>query len=144
MPLAYASAVFAADVDQAWTLVRDFNGLPAWHPAIASSTLDGAEPATVGAVRTLTMPDGGVVREQLIAVDEPDRSYTYDILTSPFAVRSYRSTIRLRPITTTGHTFAEWYVHFDADAADEQALTRTFADDVFAAGLAALGAHLGQ
>jgi len=28
-----------------WARVRDFNGLPNWHPAIADSRIEGGEPA---------------------------------------------------------------------------------------------------
>ena len=29
----YRSAIISASADKVWTLVRDFNGLPKWHPA---------------------------------------------------------------------------------------------------------------
>ncbi len=33
MPRPYSSAVIPASADEVWGLVRDFNGLPGWHPA---------------------------------------------------------------------------------------------------------------
>lgn len=143
MALAYASAVIDAESGEVWGLVRDFGGLPGWHPAIATSEIEGAAAPSVGAVRRLTTPDGGVIRERLVGLDDAARSYTYEIIESPFAVRSYRATIRLLPITATGGTFAEWYAHFDAEASDEPELTSNFEEGVFAAGLAALQARLG-
>ncbi|MBE9373001.1 SRPBCC family protein [Saccharopolyspora sp. HNM0983] len=142
MAVAYASAVIGAEPDEVWELARDFGGLPGWHPAIATSEIEGGGAPSVGAVRRLTTPDGGVIRERLVALDDAQRSYTYDIIESPFAVRSYRATIHLLPITATGGTFAEWYAHFDADAADEPDLRRNFERGVFATGLAALGTRL--
>ena len=44
MPRPYASAVIPASVEQVWDLARDFNGLPAWHPAIEGSSLDSGGP----------------------------------------------------------------------------------------------------
>lgn len=71
-------------------------------------------------MRRLTLAGEGAVRERLVSLDDTDRSYTYDILESPFPVRSYRSTIRVAPITATGESFVEWWCHYDADGSDER------------------------
>ncbi|GAA1233290.1 SRPBCC family protein [Prauserella halophila] len=139
MPRPYASGIVPGDVDEVWRRVRDFNGLPAFHPGIASSEIEPGHNATdVGAVRKLTLADGGVVREQLLALDDLGRSYTYNILDGPFPIRRYISTIRLAPVTATGDTFVEWWTEYDADAADEPDLDTTFSQGVFAAGIAGL------
>ncbi|MQA13716.1 MAG: SRPBCC family protein [Pseudonocardiaceae bacterium] len=139
MPTPYASALVGADADELWQLIRDFNGLPSWHPAIERSEIeDGGSAEGVGCIRRLTLGDGGVVRERLVTLDDTDRRYTYDILDSPFPVRRYRSTIRVAPVTSTGEAFVEWWSEYDADAADEPDLTATFADGVYATGLGAL------
>lgn len=138
MPKPYASAIISAPVDEVWAVVRDFNGLPGWHPAVASSELSGDAGDHIGVSRNLVLADGGRIVEKLIAADDAARSYTYDIVESPFAVRRYRATIRFTPVTATGQTFGEWWTEYDAEAADEPNLTKTFADDVFAVGLAAL------
>lgn len=139
MAKSYASAVVAAPVEQVWRTVRDFDGLPRWHPGIASSEIEEARSAAeVGCVRHLTMHGGGSVREQLRVLDDADRYYTYAILESPFRVRSYLATIRVCPVTSADHAFVEWYAHYDADAADEPELDKTFTDGVFASGLQGL------
>ncbi|MCP2254174.1 Polyketide cyclase / dehydrase and lipid transport [Prauserella aidingensis] len=139
MPRPYASGIVPGDVDEVWRRVRDFNGLPAWHPGIDSSEIEPGHSATeVGAVRKLTLADGAVVREQLLVLDDPGRSYTYNILDGPFPIRSYISTIRLAPVTATGDTFVEWWTEYDADAADEPTLDKTFSQGVFATGIAGL------
>lgn len=138
MTRAYASAVITAPADEVWAFVRDFDGLAAWIPEVATSSLDVGTAAEVGAVRRLTLGDGGLVVERLLVLDDPGRSYTYSILESPFAVRSYVSTIRVAPVTDTGAAFVEWWTDFDAEAADEPGLTRLFAACVFGAGLASL------
>lgn len=138
MPRPYASAVIAAPADDVWALARDFNGLAGWHPAIATSSLDSGGPAEVGAVRRLTLGDGGVVVERLLTLDDLDRRYTYEILESPFAVRRYVSTLRIAAVTDTGQAFGEWWSEYDAEAADESGLDEVFAGGVYAAGLAAL------
>ena len=41
----YRSAIIHSPVDTVWKLVRDFNALPKWHPAIATSEIEGGLPA---------------------------------------------------------------------------------------------------
>ncbi|WP_020499478.1 SRPBCC family protein [Sciscionella marina] len=143
MPRPYASGIVPANADTVWEIVRDFNGMPAWHPGIARSELEtGASAATVGAVRLLTLPDGGTVRERLVSLDDTDRRMTYDILDSPFAVRRYRSTVRVAPVTATDEAFVEWWCHYDAEAADEPELDKTFTRAIYAAGITGLADHL--
>lgn len=139
MPRPYASGVVPGGIEEVWQQVRDFNGLPSWHPAIAASEIEpGHSAGEVGAVRRLTLADGGIVREQLLTLDDADHRYTYGILDSPFPIRSYVSTIRLAPVTATGETFVEWWSEYDSDAGDEQTLTETFSTGVYARGIAAL------
>lgn len=141
MPRPYASGIVGAGADDVWRLVRNFDGLPEWHPAIAASRLDTGTVDAVGAVRVLELADGGTVRERLVALDDAARTYTYDILDSPFAVRFYRSTIRVTPVTASGETFVEWWCEYDADAAHERELDETFRAGVYAAGIAGLEAY---
>ena len=113
-------------------------------PAIADSALDSGTAAEVGAVRRLTLGgDGGVVVERLLALDDVDRSYTYEILESPFAVRRYVATVRVAPITDSGQTFAEWWAEYDAEGADESGLDEFFSGAVYGDGLAALRERFG-
>ena len=52
MPRVYVSTVVNARNDRVWARVRDFNGLPNWHPAIAESRIEGGEPSDkIGCVR---------------------------------------------------------------------------------------------
>ncbi|GAA3356244.1 MULTISPECIES: SRPBCC family protein [Saccharopolyspora] len=142
MARSYASRVVPAAADEVWALVRDFGGLPRWHPGIGSSEVEsGASPAELGAVRRLVVGDGGVVRERLVGLDDAARSCTYEITEGPFPVRSYRSTIRVLPITATGESFVEWYADYDAEAAHEAQLDEIFGGGVFGAGLKALADH---
>ena len=93
-----------------------------------------------GAVRRLTLGDGGVVVERLLALDDPDRSLHLRVPREPVRVRRYISTIRVAPGDDSGQTFVEWWAEFDAEAADEERLTGFFADGVYATGIGALQA----
>lgn len=141
MPRPYSSGVVPASADAVWSHIRDFNGLPDWHPAITASELSNGSGGEVGAVRRLTLGDGGVVVERLIALDDPDRSFTYEFVENPFGARRYIATVRVAPVTASGEAFVEWWAEFDADAADEERLTGFFADGVYATGIGALREH---
>lgn len=144
MPRPYASGIVPADVEQVWRAVRDFNGLPAWHPVIDASEIEpGPAAGEPGAIRRLTLADGGTVREVLLRLDDLDHSYTYQILDSPFPVRRYLSTVRIAPVTATGQSFVEWWAEYDADAGDEARLNESFAQGVYATGITGLAGHLG-
>ena len=145
MPEAFASAVVPAPADATWTVVRDFDGLPTWHPAIATSELEaGGASDRVGSVRNLTLADGARVSEALVTLDDHERRYTYTILTSPFPVRGYRSTVHVLPLTETEESFVAWSVVFDCDETDSERLIRLFSEDVFGTGLRGLAAFLGS
>ncbi|GLZ49171.1 hypothetical protein Acsp06_53560 [Actinomycetospora sp. NBRC 106375] len=144
MPRPYASGVVAAPVDKVWAQVRAFNDLPAFLPAIGHSELVEGVDGQAGAVRRLTLADGGdPFDERLIALDDPGRSLTYTFTgANPFDVRRYVSTIRVSPVTDTGESFVEWWAEYDTDADREEELNRTFADDVYAGGIAGLRQRL--
>lgn len=143
MPDVTTSTVVPADADTVWRVLRDFDGLPAFHPAITASELeDGARSDQVGAVRHLTLGDGGSVRERLVALDDRERRLVYAILESPFPVRDYRATMRVLPVTSTGECVVTWSVLFDCDLDDAERLSAFFGRDVFGTGLDGLVAHL--
>jgi hypothetical protein len=140
MPRPYASGVIAAPVDKVWAQVRAFNDLPSYLPAIGQSEIVEGVDGQVGAVRRLTLADGGdPFDERLLVLDDPGHTYTYTFTgANPFGVRRYVSTIRISPVTDSDESFVEWWAEYDADAHEEEELTRTFAQDVYAGGIAGL------
>src|ERR1700753_141047 len=144
MPRPYANGVVTAPVDKVWAQVRAYDDLPAFLPAIGHSEIVEGVDGQVGAVRRLTLAAGGdPFDERLLHLDDTDRSLTYTFTgANPFGVRRYVSTIRVSPVTDTGETFVEWWAEYDADADQEQELDRTFAQDVYASGIAGLRALL--
>ncbi len=141
----YASSVIGAPAEAVWAHVRDFNGLPKWHPAIAQSRIEGNGPADrVGCVRNFQMKDGGTIREQLLALSDYEFQCTYSILESPMGVENYVATLKLTPVTDGGRTFIEWWAEFDAPAGRERALADHIGQGVFQAGFDALKAYFGH
>jgi hypothetical protein len=135
----YASSVIAAPADQVWARIRDFNGLPDWHPLIAESRIEAAAPADqVGCVRAFRLKDGGFIREKLLALSDYDFSCTYSILESPMGVENYVATLKLTPVTDGDRSFAEWSASFDCAPEREGELVASIGGNVFQGGFDAL------
>ena len=139
MAKVYASTVIPVPPDAIWTVVRDFNALPAWTPFVAESRIEQNKPSDqVGCIRNFRLKDGGRIREQLVELSDYEMSFGYTILESPMGVENYYATFRLSPVTDVDHTFAEWDAEFDAAPEREDALVEQIGRNVFAAGLQAL------
>ena len=144
MARVYASSVIGAPAEQVWAAVRDFNGLPDWHPAIAESRIEAGAPADqVGCVRAFRLKDGGFIRERLLALSDYDLCCTYSILESPMGVENYVATLKLTPVTDGGRCFAEWTADFDCPAEREAELLRLIGTEVFQGGFDALKGRFG-
>jgi hypothetical protein len=140
----YISSVIAAPAARVWARVRDFNGMPGWHPAIAESRIENGEPADkVGCVRDFRLRNGDRLREKLLGLSDYDMFCTYSILDSPMAVENYVATLRLTPVTDGDRTFAEWSAEFDCAPEREQDLVATVGGGVFQGGFDALKRHFG-
>jgi len=141
---AYASSVIGAPADRVWQRIRDFNGLPSWHPAIAESRIESGAPADqIGCVRAFRLRDDGVIREKLLGLSDYDFSVTYSILESPMGVTNYVATLKLTPITDGDRSFAEWSAEFDCPPEREAELVAQIGDGVFQAGFDALKREFG-
>ena len=102
MARVYVSTVVNVRNDRVWARLRDFNGLPNWHPAIAESRIEGGEPADkIGCVRDFTLRNGDRIREKLLGLSDYDMYCTYSILESPMGVENYVATLRLTPCRTS-------------------------------------------
>ena len=94
MARVYVSTVVNARNDRVWARVRDFNGMPNWHPAIAESRIEGGEPADkIGCVRDFRLRNGDRIREKLLGLSDYDMFCTYSILESPMGVENYVATL---------------------------------------------------
>ena len=137
------SAVIEAPVAEVWAILRDFEGHHRWHPAIAASAMeDGAATDQVGGVRRFSLPDGGVLRERLLAHSDAARAFSYALLEAPLPLMGYVAHVRLRPVTSTGATFWEWWSAFDAPDLRAEELRALVAGGIYRAGFAAIAARL--
>ena len=139
MARTYRSAIIPAPASAVWAVVRDFNALPQWTPFVAESRIEqNAASDKVGCIRNFRLKNGGRIRERLLALSDYEMSCTYSILESPMGVENYVATLRLIPVTESGHVFAEWSAEFEAAPDRENALVDDIGRNVFAAGLSAL------
>ncbi|WP_375570508.1 SRPBCC family protein [Ahrensia marina] len=143
MARVYISSVIDVPATQVWERVRDFNGLPRWHPSIRDSRIENGEPADkVGCIRDFYLQNGDRIREQLLGLSDYDMFCTYSILESPMPLTDYVATLRLTPITDGDRCFAEWSAEFECDESEEEGLVSGIGDNVFQAGFSALKRQL--
>ena len=144
MARVYVSSVINAPAASVWERVRDFNGLPRWHPRIRDSRIEDALPADkVGCIRNFNLQSGDTIREQLLGLSDYDMFCTYSILESPMPLEDYVATLRLTPVTENDRTFIEWSAEFSCDPADEGDLIDGIGTNVFQTGFDALKRHFG-
>ncbi|MGI9384036.1 MAG: SRPBCC family protein [Methyloligellaceae bacterium] len=144
MARVFVSSVIGAPADKVWARIRDFNGLPGWHPAVRESQIEGGEPADkVGCVRDFYLQNGDRLREQLLGLSDYDMFCTYSILESPMPLENYVATLRLTPVTDGERTFAEWSAEFDCTPDHETDLVSGIGGDVFQGGFDSLKRHFG-
>lgn len=135
------STVIDAPVDSVWRVLRDFNGHDRWHPAIAGSAMEDAQPVDmVGAVRRFRLTDGGELREQLISLSDERRTLTYCLLEAPLPLMGYVATIRLKPVTEGNRTFWEWRSEFRPPEHRRDELVSLVRDGVYRKGFDAVRA----
>ena len=128
------SVEVAAAPAEVWSLVGDVCSIADWHPVIASCIEEEDERASY---RILQTEDGGVLREQIVEVDDDARFYTYSILEGPLPVRGYRSTLSVAPGSEDGHSVVVWQSDFSSEGMGDEEAAGIIAG-IYDAGLEAL------
>ncbi len=114
---------------EVWAVVGEFCAIEKWHPAVAK-----CEESKEGDVtfRTLTLKDGGKIKEKLTGTEAT--AYTYEIVESPLPVKNYKSKLWLELDDEPDRTVIYWQSDFDANGkSDEEAkkvVTGILADGV--------------
>src|SRR5665213_1791723 len=138
------STIVNAPLEEVWALLRDFNGHEHWHPVVSASVIEddiGAD--QVGAVRNFQLGESGQIREQLLALSDVAKSFSYCILEAPVVLRNYVAHVRLRPVTEDNACLWEWSASFDPLPAERERLKRFVAEDIIAAGFRVVRELLG-
>jgi Polyketide cyclase / dehydrase and lipid transport len=113
-----------------WKVVGEFCAIKNWHPAVAEceETTEGGD-----VFRTLTLKDGGKIKEKL--TEKTDTSYSYVILESPLPVENYKATLMVGKDDEPERIEIVWKSQFDAkegtsDADAKKVVTGIFNDGV--------------
>ncbi len=130
-----------APAEKVWAKVANFGDLGAFHPAVAKTEIKSGTNNTKGAVRLLTLQDGGTVNETLTNYNAANKSYSYVINESVLPVSHYSAKIAVKPISANV-TEVVWTADFarkdpsatPAKGQDDEAATSTI-HAVFKGGL---------
>jgi len=136
-----STTIIDVPVNEVWEKVKNFNGLPSWHPAATDSNIEpGHNAGEVGCVRNFALTDGtGRIRETLLAISEIDKSLTYDMLLGgPLPFVDYVSTMTFESVTNQNKTFAKWTAEFSVSDGKNEHWKNFVANDVFLGGFEAL------
>lgn len=141
----YRSTVLDAPAERVWRDLRDFNGLPNWHPSVALSRIEKGHAADkVGCVRYCQLKDGSRFREKLLSLSDYDYSCTSAILDSPWEIEDHLATLRLLPVTEGNRCFLEWSVDFECAPDKEAELSELVGQGLIQAGFDALKGRYGK
>ncbi|EFC35427.1 predicted protein [Naegleria gruberi] len=142
----YRSAVINASVETVWQVVKNFNELPKWTGVVSDSVLEGGmQDNSIGCVRVVSLlnpnpQDDRPIREQLIAYDSRNHSFTYKILSGPKPFEyfnEYYATVTLVKITDSNQTFIEWKSEFTCPQGNQEQFEK-FAGAVYMKGIKSL------
>lgn len=119
-----------AERQRLWSQFGGWCAIKDWHPAIASCE-ESKEGDTQ--FRTLTLKDGGKIKEKL--TDKKDFAYKYMIVESPLPVKNYEAQFALTPDDDDEDeiNFA-WSAVFDPEGKPDKEARSTI-DGIFKAGL---------
>ena len=120
----------AEDRAALWAKYGGWCAISEWHPAIAKCEAgkDGDSET-----RTLTLKDGGVIKEKLL--NRTDLSYRYAITESPLPVKNYEAQFSITPDDDDEDEInVVWAATYDAEGKPDKD-ARGVIDGIFKAGL---------
>jgi hypothetical protein len=120
----------AGQVLVVWAIASEFCSIKDWHPAVADckERREGED-----TFRTLTLKQGGEIKEKLDESDET--SYSYEIVESPLPVKNYHAKLWVEEDERNPErTVIHWDATFDANGASDEEAKKVISD-IFAAGL---------
>ncbi|HEY6281060.1 MAG TPA: SRPBCC family protein [Burkholderiales bacterium] len=94
-----------------WAKVDDFGDLGEWHPAVKKTEIVEGKDNVKGAVRVLTLQDGGTIKEKLRSYNAKGMTFEYTILEGVLPVSSYVSSLTVKS-SKGGVTTVVWKGNF--------------------------------
>lgn len=123
--------------ERVWSVIADIGGLDRWFPVIADCRVIGSG---VGAMRVLTLAEGGQIKDRIEQIDHDRRCFRYNRIESPFPVSRYLGTVEVKE-SSDGGSDISWAVEIDvADAQRDDVVV--FIRQALAGGMAGLEREL--
>lgn len=108
------SVTLDASCDVVWAEIGEFTSLDDWYPGIVKLDIGGEG---LGATRSALLENGAQIIEQLQAVDQQARRYTYSMLSGPLPVANYQASLQAQDAEGGVGCDIVWSAEFDADGA---------------------------
>lgn len=98
-----------APVSKVWDAIKNFDGLPSWHPAFSKDEIVKGTNNEPGAQRQLTVKDGPTFTEQLLKFSADEHSFHYKIIDpSPLPMVHYRSSMTVTAGADANSSVVTW------------------------------------
>lgn len=104
-----------ARAKQIWPLYKDFFNVHKWFPSLETSYGIHGSNGELGCVRycsgsSIPTDDGCAAwaKEKLIAIDETNLSFSYEVVESNIGFKSYVATVKISPADTDHGCMIEW------------------------------------
>jgi hypothetical protein len=127
-----------APVDKVWATIGDFCGVKNWIAIVTKCEISRKDDSTI--YRTITLNNGGVIMEKLLAWDGDHHSYSYAIVDSPLPVQGYKSTLKVEGSGATSEIV--WTGNFQPKEVSEDEAKKVISG-IYAAGIDAIKAKVG-
>lgn len=99
-----------APADAVWDVAGRPGRIADWLPALTTSELTGSE-------RHCTLTNGAELEEKIIEHSDDERRYTYEIVSGPMPLASYRSTFAVDG--ADGRSRIEWGAEFETEQPEQ-------------------------
>ena len=104
-----------------WFKLHNFSDMGAWHPAVKKTELLDGQNNKAGAVRLLTLQDGGIIKEKLIQYKFKEKFFEYEIIEGVLPVSNYVSSLTVTD-AKDGKSLVVWKGNFKRkDTSDKPA-----------------------
>lgn len=108
-----------APASAVWSKVHSFADMGAWHPAVKKTEIIEGKNNRSGAVRVLTLQDGGTIKEKLVAYKFKQKTFDYEIIEGVLPVSHYASTVTVSEVKG-GKSLVTWKGNFQRKDTSEQ------------------------
>jgi hypothetical protein len=124
---------------ETWKLVGDFCPERQWSSDVLKCEIISGANNGIGTIRQLTLRNGSIARERLVAHDAKAHMFSYTIVESGIPVTGYRATFSVKP-GDKGLSVVEWKSSFDPKPGTDAATAQTIVEGIYETGLSSLRA----